>query len=78
MSDLELSDNTSEIDMKFIGNKRKNDLTSNFIFRKFLTGKISGDYEKASNRFSTLFSFDWDDEQIVKSNQSNKSNYFLN
>ncbi len=77
MSDLDLSEKTSDIDMKFMRKKRQNDLSSNFLFRKFLTGKIYGEYENLSNKFSSLFSFDWDDEKIVKPIY-HPSNYLLN
>ena len=55
-------------DEKLLNRKRQNDLSSNFLFRKFLSGKMTGEYENTSNRYSNLFSFDWDDERIVRPN----------
>jgi len=52
---------------KLIGNKRdSNNLKDNLIFRRFLTGKVCGNYEQFSTDFINLFSFDWDDEKLLK------------
>ncbi len=66
---------TSDSDERMLNRKRQNDLSGNFLFRKYLSGKISGEYENTSNRYSTLFGFDWDDEKIVKP-VYHPSNYF--
>ena len=54
-------------DIKFLGNKREASyLKDNFLFRRFFTGKILGKYEKISNDYYNLFSFNWEDEKISK------------
>ena len=61
------SENKTASETKLLGNKRDtNNLKDNFIFRRFLTGKVCGTYEQFSTDFINLFSFDWDDEKLSK------------
>jgi hypothetical protein len=41
-------------------------LKENILFRRVLSGNISGKYEEISSDFLKLFSFDWEDERITK------------
>ena len=41
-------------------------LKENVLFRRVLSGNISGKYEEISTDFMKLFSFDWEDERIFK------------
>ena len=41
-------------------------LKENILFRRILSGNISGKYEEISFDFMNLFSFDWEDERILK------------
>ena len=60
-----------------IGKKRINDLSSNYIFRRFSTGVLSGEYEINSNKYYNLFSFNWQDEKYVKPSY-HPSNFYIN
>jgi hypothetical protein len=52
---------------KFLGVKRNSSsLSDNFIFRRILTGKTGGQYEKVSNDYYNMLSFDWEDEKLSK------------
>jgi len=47
---------------------------NNLIFRRFLKGSIPlGKYEEVSNIFQKMFSYNWDDEKLLrlKSHTSN-------
>jgi len=65
------SENKTNSENKFLGNKRElNYLKDNLIFRRVLTGKIDGTYEEISTDFINIFSFDWEDEKLLKSKLS--------
>ena len=50
-----------------LGRKRKiRDISNNLIFRPFLKGILEGENEKTAHLFKNIFSFDWDDENVVK------------
>ncbi len=59
----------TESNSSLLGKKRNNDLSSNYLFRRFLTGEITGEYEINSIKYANLFSFNWDDDKIVKPSQ---------
>jgi hypothetical protein len=52
----------------FLGRKRAHpDLCETNIFRHLFSEEdLEGDYEKTTNIFKNMFSFDWNDEKIVK------------
>jgi hypothetical protein len=57
----------SNKDEKLLGNKREiRAMKENYIFRRILTGKISGKYEEIANTFYHMLAFDWDDERFTK------------
>jgi hypothetical protein len=59
----------SKKEKNLLQKKRKSKgIEDNFIFRQYLTGKVEGDCEEKANLIKYLFSFDWEDEKIVKSN----------
>ena len=65
------SENIIGSETKLLGNKREaNNLKDNLIFRRFLSGKVFGSYEQISTDYINLFSFDWDDERLLKAKLS--------
>jgi len=65
------SENKLTSDNKFLGNKRElYNLRDNLNFRRYLTGKINGNYEEISTDFINIFSFDWEDEKLLKAKLS--------
>ena len=52
-------------------------LKENILFRRVLSGNISGKYEEISTDFMKLFSFDWEDERIFKSKINLRKFFFL-
>lgn len=47
-------------------NRQIQQLKENILFRRVLSGNISGKYEEISSDFIKLFCFDWEDERILK------------
>ena len=61
------SENTLEVDANTLElRKQIQQLKENILFRRVLSGNISGKYEEISTDFLKLFSFDWEDERISK------------
>jgi hypothetical protein len=61
-SEKGLEVDTNAIDL----GKQIQHLKENVLFRRVLSGNISGKYEEISTDFMKLFSFDWEDERIFK------------
>jgi len=61
-SEKGLEIDTSAIELS----KQIQHLKENILFRRVLSGNISGKYEEISTDFMKLFSFDWEDERISK------------
>mgnify|MGYP000234606617 CR=1 FL=1 len=59
----------TEENNSLLGKKRSNDLSTNYLFRRFLTGEIANEYEINSIKYTNLLSFNWDDDKIVKPTQ---------
>jgi hypothetical protein len=65
-------------DGKFLGLKREGpSLKENYLFRRLITGNVSGRYEKLADTFFNMMAFDWEEEKIAKlrSNVSKKKDF---
>lgn len=52
---------------RLLGNKREcRALRDNYIFRRVMTGKVSGKYEKLANIYYCMMDIDWEYEKIGK------------
>lgn len=72
------SQDNREFTTRLLGKKRDGkDLSNNFIFRPLISGIVEGDYEKVANLYKHLYSFNWDDEKIVK-NKHHPSKIIIN
>ena len=72
-SEKGLEVDTNAIDL----GKQIQHLKENILFRRVLSGNISGKYEEISTDFMKLFSFDWEDERIFKSKINLRKFFFL-
>lgn len=62
---------------KLLGVKRSSrSLRDNYLFRRLLSGKLLGKYEKLADSYFHMMSFNWEEERLVKMKSNMSTNTF--